>query len=52
MTRFLIVIMVSRLTVTAAPGRRLHFPEVGTIPKPRQAREFPELGLIVSQQKR
>ncbi|MGY5340549.1 hypothetical protein, partial [Levilactobacillus spicheri] len=28
---------------------RLHFPEVGTIPKPRKNREFPELGLIVSQ---
>ena len=39
------------LATTAAPGRRLHFPEVGTIPKPRPTREFPEFGLIVSQQK-
>ncbi|MGY5339986.1 hypothetical protein, partial [Levilactobacillus spicheri] len=36
---------------TGATFCRLHFPEVGTIPKPRKTREFPELGLIVSQQR-
>ena len=39
------------IVLAGAPFCRLYFPEVGTIPKPRQAREFPELGLIVIQQK-
>ena len=40
--------LIGNLVGTGATFCRLHFPEVGTIPKPRKNREFPELGLIVS----